>query len=61
MISNNCTMFRWMEVYPEKIDTTLHAHDRCTVHFFRGIPRSIEKLYSLSLDKQLSYNIPMLL
>ena len=37
-----------MEVYPEKIDGTLHimcyAHDALYRPFFRGMPRSTEKL-----------------
>ena len=46
--------FRWMEVYPKKMDgTPHHAHDvKCTVHFFGGCrytPKNYERYTHLAL------------
>ena len=47
MISNNCNILRWMEVYPDQMDGTLHimryAHDAVYRPFLQGIPQSTEK------------------
>ena len=54
MISNNCNIFRWMEVYPDQMDGTLHimryAHDAVYRPFFAGytsIHRKRWYIYSL--------------